>query len=470
MLFHPKNLIKSKGSFVFSNDLEAIAHPCLNNDTIKEFWCNFTFQCSTLRISESDQFIFSIGNAKVLPLDGSNYSINIEPTGICVYAENEKDLIHGFMTLLDRFKAIDTDEDEGLAIEVECCMIKDSPLVQNRMIHFCIFSETELWEIQRFVRFCGALKYTHIVLEFWGMLKYDCMKELSWSHGFAKEQIKPIIREANNLGIEVVPMFNHWGHAPAGRVMHGKHVVLDQNPSLQTYFSEDGWCWDIRKPKVKELLRQIRNELIELCGDGSYFHIGCDEAYNFEFTVENMNFLCDFINEINDEMTALNRRIFVWGDMMLYRYEHYNPKSRYTCNAPTPEVEKYFLNRLDKKIIIADWQYRAMEFPVETSAVFQKAGFDCILCPWDEGKTQIDVALDTIKEQSMMGFMHTTWHTLSRGMHCVTLMGVGGFQDVKKYKGVNVCPPTAALLRKVMPVNGDYKKAGWGKFDVGCIW
>jgi hypothetical protein len=49
--------------------------------------------------------------------------------------------------------------------------------------------------------------------------------------------------------------------------MHGKHVVLDQNPTLQTYFSEDGWCWDIRKPKVRELFRKIRSELIELCGD-----------------------------------------------------------------------------------------------------------------------------------------------------------------------------------------------------------
>ena len=266
MIFHSQNVIKTNGNFNFYGDISAVAHPCLNKDIIKDFWRNFAFQSSALTICESKEFIFTVGNAKPLLLDGCDYSINIEPDGICVCAENEKNLIRGYMTLIDRFHAID--RDEALAIELECCQIKEKPLIQNRIVHFCIFPETELWELQRFVRFCSALKYTHIVLEFWGMLKYDCMRELAWSQAFDKEQIKPIIREANDLGLEIIPMFNHWGHASAGRVMHGKHVVLDQNPTLQTYFSDDGWCWDISKPKVRKLLRRIRDELCELCGNG----------------------------------------------------------------------------------------------------------------------------------------------------------------------------------------------------------
>ena len=468
MLFHPKELTPTEGCFVFSDHLHATAHACLNKAIFEELWKNFTYQASTVTFEQTNDFIFSVGNAQQLPLNGYDYSIHITPDGICVYAENKKHLIHGMMTLLDRFTAID--QGASIAIEVDCCQIRDRAMIQNRMIHFCIFAETELWEVQRFVRLCAALKYTHIVLEFWGMLKFDCMKELTWSHGFSKEQIRPIVQEANDLGLEIIPMFNHWGHAPAGRVMHGKHVVLDQNPALQTYFSEDGWCWDIRKPKVRELLRKIRRELIELCGNGTYFHIGCDEAYNFEFTEENMSALCEFINGISDEMNALSRRVFIWGDMMLYHYDHYNPNSRYTCNAPSEEVERYFLEHLSKRLIIADWQYWAYEYPVETCAVFQKAGFDCILCPWDEGRTQIDAALATIKDQSLMGYMHTTWHTLTKGMPYVTLMGMGGFENVEKYKTVTMETYTAALLRKVMPAGGAYEKAGWGKFDVGCRW
>ncbi len=468
MIFHPQNVIKTNGSFAFFGDVNAIAHSCLNKDIIKDFWHGFTFQSSTLNIAESEKFIFSMGNAKPLSLDGCEYSINVEPDGICVYAENEKDLIHGFMTLLDRFQAVD--RGEALAIQVDCCQIKDKPMIQNRMVHFCIFPETELWELQRFIRFCGALKYTHVILEFWGMLQYDCLNELSWSHAFTKEQVKPIIKEANDLGLEIIPMFNHWGHASAGRVIHGKHVVLDQNPTLQTYFSEDGWCWDIRKPKVKKLLRQIRDELIELCGNGSYFHIGCDEAYNFTFTKERMDFICNFINEISDEMGLKNRRVIAWGDMFLYRHSHYNPNNKYACNAPSSDVERYLLEHLCRDVIIADWQYDAIQAPIETVNTFKQAGFDCLLCPWDKGIAQTSSAFSTIKEQTLMGVLHTTWHTLSKGMPYVTLAAVGGFENIDKCKMPPIRTYSAALLRKVMPTNGDYAKAGWSKIQIDNLW
>ena len=320
MIFQPQSLKEANGSLLLCGSAYAVAHPCLDKEIFKELWQSFSFRASSLTVSACNALSFTMGNAQPLPLDGYDYTINIERGGVCICGKDEAALVNGFITLLDRFKAVDRD-DKTLA-EVQCCQIKDRAIVQNRMVHFCIFPETELWELQRFVRLCGALKYTHIVLEFWGMLKYDCMQALAWSHGFRKEQIRPIIREANDLGLEVIPMFNHWGHASAGRVMHGKHVVLDQDPTLQPYFSEDGWCWDIRSPKVRALLREVRRELIELCGSGSYFHIGCDEAYNFEFTEENTRALCDFINEIDEEMRAKKRRVIVWGDMFLYRHSH----------------------------------------------------------------------------------------------------------------------------------------------------
>lgn len=468
MLFHPQSTVNNVGSFTFFGNVNAIAHPCLNKNIIKEFWSNFTFQSSTLNVSECNEYIFSIGNAKPLSLDNCDYSINIEPDGICVFAENEKNLLRGFMTLLDRFHAVD--RDESLAVELDCCQIKDKPIIQNRMVHFCIFPETEIWELQRFIRFCGALKYTHVVLEFWGMLKFDCMRELAWQSAFTKEQIKPIVKEANDLGVEIIPMFNHWGHAAAGRVMHGKHVVLDQNPTFQTYFNDDGWCWDISKPKVKNLLRQIRKELMELFENGSYFHIGCDEAYNFEFTKENMDLICDYINEISEEVCSQNRRVIVWGDMFLYKHSRYNPKNSYTCNAPTPEAEQYMLKNLSRNIVVADWQYGSVQSPVETAEVFAKAGFDCLLCPWDRGTNQMKSVICTAKEQKLMGFMHTTWHTLSEGLPYVTYMAVGGFEDIERYTVYKYRTLTAALLRKVMPVKGDYVKAGWSKIQIGSLW
>ncbi|MDY3304889.1 MAG: hypothetical protein SOW78_11570, partial [Clostridia bacterium] len=92
--------------------------------------------------------------------------INVEPGGVCITAGNQKDLIYGFMTLLD---CIETNPYTG-DLEIECCELKESPLVARRMVHFCVFPDTELWELKKFIRTAGALKYSHIVLEFWGML------------------------------------------------------------------------------------------------------------------------------------------------------------------------------------------------------------------------------------------------------------------------------------------------------------
>lgn len=461
MIFlHPQNYQKTEGSFVFSGRVDALAHPSLNKDVIKEFWGNFTYGASSLSISETDDFVFSFGNAKKLPLDGNAYSVNVTKNGFCVSAENESDLIAGFMTLLDLLKATDL-EDESLAAELDCCEILETPLVKNRMVHFCIFPETELFELQRFVRFCGALKYTHIVLEFWGMLKYDCMKELGWSHAFTKAQVRPIIKEANDLGMEVIPMFNHWGHASGQRLALGKHVVLDQNPALISYFTEDGWCWDLKKPKVRRLLREIRNELIELCGEGGYFHIGCDEAYNFSFSEADMRMICGFMNEIEEELSQVGRRLIIWGDMFLYRYPHYINKDN--CNARSPETEQFMVGLLDKRILIADWHYSATEAPVESYEVFKKAGFDSVMCPWDKGLTQMLAITRTIKEQKLFGLMHTTWHTLaaSTGVPMAALAAIECFEDYDSKKTTRIRTYASMLWRKVYPIHGVYERAGW---------
>ena len=93
MVFNPRNIAKTEGSFTFSGNINAVAHSSLNKSIIKEFWHNFTFKSSTLNISESDEFVFSVGSVKPIALDGCDYSINIEKDGFCVYAENEKNLI-----------------------------------------------------------------------------------------------------------------------------------------------------------------------------------------------------------------------------------------------------------------------------------------------------------------------------------------------------------------------------------------
>ena len=464
MLFDPKDKSMTGGCFVIPRNTNAVAHTCLNKDVIKEFWSGFNFGTSELVVTECQEYVFTVGNATPIELDGNDCAISVTKDGIYLCADSEGDLMRGFMTLVDRIRAVD--DEDGLKTAIDCVDLRDSALISNRMVHFCIFPETELWELERFIRYVAALKFSHLIVEFWGMLKYDCLKELSWAHAYSKEQMRPIIKLANDLGLEVIPMFNHWGHAAASRVMYGKHVVLDQNPALCTYFSEDGWCWDISKEKVRALLRSIRSELIELCGKGDYFHIGCDEAFGFDLNkTEGMDTVCDFINEISRELAEVGRRPIAWGDMFINRHEDYN-KNAYFCLAPTRECEKYMHERLDKSVIIADWQYDCTEAPVETSLTLRDAGFDTLLCPWDRSFAKVNSCVNTAKQNALFGLIHTTWNTLDIGTPYVLVSGVGGYGDSTHYHYTLACNHAATLLRKVYRTDGDYRRTGWHKKQI----
>ena len=414
MLFDPKDKFLTGGFFVIPQKTHAVVHPCLNKGIIKEFWSGFNFGASELEITECQEYVIRIGNADPLALGGNDYSINVTPDGICVCAESESELIRGFMTLVDRIRAIDSED--GLKTVIDCVNLRDSALIKNRMVHFCIFPETELWEFERFIRYVAALKFSHLIVEFWGMLKYDCLGELSWAHAYSKEQIRPIIKLANDLGLQIIPMFNHWGHASASRVMYGKHVVLDQNPALCTYFSEDGWCWDISKPKVRELLRSIRSELIELCGSGDYFHIGCDEAsipscpdcvkhsYSTLFKEQ--------VKEMSEYVNSLGARTLMWHDMLLDKDDpRWKSKDGSKTNSIVAKGTKEtasVVNELPKDVIICDWYYRNPRESYPNWDYFKSFGFDVIACPWDREGT-VDMITKAPKA-GLKGILGTIWN------------------------------------------------------------
>ena len=465
MIFHPKSEQTQPGRFLLPEVACALCHPCLEKGILQELWQNFSLGTSQLLLRKAEGFSFLLGEAEALPLGGEEYTINITPHGICLAAEGEQGLLRGFMTLLDR---LEWGEEGAFA---SCCQIRDRGVLANRMVHLCIFPETQLWQVERFIRFAGALRYTHLVLEFWGMLRYDCMQELAWPCAFTKEELRPLIALAKDLGLEVIPMFNHWGHATQSRVLHGKHVVLDQNPRLQEYFSPDGWCWDIRKEKVRQLLGQIRKELCDLCGPGGYFHIGCDEAYSFDLSLEeNRVAICRYINEVAEALRGEGRETILWGDMFLFHHPHYDESNRYTCSSPSAECEAQMLGMLDKRLILADWQYDVKHYPVETASVFAKAGFRCLLCPWDRGVAAVNACLQTAKRQGLFGVMHTTWHTLSAGMPYVLLSALQGLEEERSLRDPQARTHAAALLRRVYPSGGVYERAGFSERQVGFLW
>ena len=467
MIFSSDAFKKADGAFRFSGNIKAVAHPCLAKPIFTELFRGYAFRHAEISFEETGALMLSVGGASPLSLDGKDYAISITKDGFSLAGASEQDLIHAFFTLADRIYAEETKD--GTELCIDCGTLCESAKIPVRMVHFCVFPETELWELARFVRLAAALKYTHLIVEFWGMLRYDCLAEMGWPSAYTKEELRPILSEAKALGLSLIPMLNHWGHATASRVMHGKHVVLDQNPALQTLFDADGWCWNIESPKTRALLRAARKELCELFGAGEYFHIGCDEAYNFDLTKkDNRDAIVSYLNEISEELSAMGRRAIMWGDMLLAPDASYQPKL-YTLS-PNKEAADDLLARISKHILIADWQYEPQKAPVETAAVFTRAGFDCMLCPYDMGMAPMRACTATAKDQALFGLLHTTWHTLSTGIPYVSLAAKGCFEDISDTNRNATQTATAALLRKIFPVGGDYRKSGFAKYQVDTRW
>lgn len=465
MFFEHRSMTRQDGRFVIPECVTARCGTTLQRLILREFWKNWTFCRSALSFAAQDGLCFEIGQAKRPALDGRAYAIAVEPSGISMVAENERAWIDGFMTLIDLMEI-----DQSGIVSIPSCMLRERAAVETRMIHFCLLPDTALWELEKFIRYCGALKYTHIILEFWGMLRYDCLAALSWKHGFRKEELRPLIALANDLGMEVIPMFNHWGHASQSRAMHGKHTVLDQAPHLAELFSADGWRWEIGSDRVRSLLRQIRGELIELCGKGSYFHIGCDEASGFGYTQGEMETVTDYINELSRDLAAQGRRTIMWADMLLYREKSADKTECYTTSAPNADCMAYLLDRLDRSILLADWQYDQKQYPIETALQLQGRDRQVLVCPWDRSFENLEACANTVKHHRLNGILHTTWHTLSGGTMHVGQTARLCFGSERCDTWFDAANKMATVIRKAAPTNGDYERAGWAKCEIGvCV-
>ena len=428
-----------------------------DNAVIEEFLQNYTYGAKWNVIRNLKDNCITMGNYKESNRGNAEYIINATDDGVYIEGKDYSATMRGFLSFLEKIKYSASED----YFYIENCCITDNPLIDFRCVHLCVFPETKIDFLKKCVRSCAVAKYSHIILEFWGMLKFDCMKELAWPFAYSKKEIKNIVSEANALGVEIIPMFNHLGHASACREKNGKHVVLDQNPRYEYMFESYGWIWNFKRDDVYELLSKVRDELIEVCGKGSYFHIGCDEAYSIGDDKSKALEMAEYLNSVSADLRAKGRRTIMWHDMLLSKQEF----EGYVANS-SKEISDVLMKNIDKSIIIADWQYSCHNETWKTSKKFKENNFDVVCCPWDKNQN-ITEAIDTVTSDKLYGIIHTTWHTLFSGFREMIYAGVASYgadnenqNDVRRF----YC---ASVARKVMSAYGEYEKCGWSEEMTG---
>lgn len=465
----PQKVAWGSGVYEFGKELNCYCNldDPLVLETMQELWQNFTMGVGQLNIQPSKklpQFAAAIGTkepAKAPTLEaGFEYSLAVTQEGMAFAAADDKGLIHAFFTALQLINARSLEEGkENFAAPF--VTISDRPDLAFRGIHLCVFPETKLVLLEKAVKLAGLMKFTHVVLEFWGTLEYDAMPELHWrDHYFTKEEVKPLINMIRGMGMEVIPMFNHLGHAAAARECFGRHVILNQNPKLAMLFEPDGWTWCLSNPDTLKLLKQIREELMELCGPGAYFHLGCDEARSYATCdlcsqKHGPEMLADFLNDVSGELKAQGRRAIIWGDALLDHRQWQAP------NTATGEEIPKALPLLDRDLMIADWHYSILDSNVPTAKHFKEQGFDVVLSPWDNYENMRGLA-EGAKLLGISGVLATTWDRLPGYLRRIPYMAAAMWSGSEEHLSRT---QTASILRKLV-LTEKFEDAGWNKWEV----
>ena len=444
--------------FKIEKETVATADPKMNNASVRNLWRGFTFGTSTLTVKAGAACRFIVGQPQLPTLpDDAEYIIAADERGLAVVARDYPSLMRGYAALLLKIDNVDNAGTLGIVSITERSTYK----LKNRMVHFCIFPETDILMLRRYLRLSAILGYTHAVLEFWGSLQLDCLPALAWrDHSFAKNEIRDLICEMRELGIEPIPMFNQLGHASASRVSTGKHVVLDQDPSKYALFTQDGWSWNTFNPAARKLLSSVRAELYELFGKGEYFHAGLDESYSYN-PPHMFETLPEYLGELTHTIAAEGRRPMIWMDMLLPAEAYGDGMHAEECSNKTPEACRRVIEALHPSTVLVDWQYGIKKAPVPTSLYLKSSGFDIMGAPWlnvENGKAHIDTAADN----DLFGVMLTTWHTLPKDGQSILRFAKNFGAASSPYSPI--CTrntETATLLRKVTFEPLTYEQTGW---------
>lgn len=358
-----------------------------------------------------------------LKADGYNLLIN---ENLCEIQSSCINGIHNAMKTLRQLA-----ESERCVLKATChnlpsVRIEDQPAMTFRGIHFCWFPETTLWEMEKNIRMAAYYKFNYAVIESWGMIRLDSHPEYCWEEfAVEKREVKRLVNLAADLGLTLIPQVNLFGHASSSRCGTGKHMLLDRFPEYAPLFEPDGWTWCLSNPHTRKYLSDIVLEFYELFDKPSFFHIGCDEAYNAGSCS-----LCadEYPKKVKDHILFFHKlfaerdtRIMMWHDMLLCRDD---PRwdGYIVCGHSKNGLQNLY-EELPHDIVICDWQYGTAikdekRAPWPTSSFFHECGYEVLVCPWLEAAGTKDLG-KFVKQNHLFGLLETTWH-LYRGSHNMT--------------------------------------------------
>lgn len=294
--------------------------------------------------------------------------------------------------------------------------VKDSPALAFRGLHICWFPELSREFIEHQVRLAAYYKFSHVVLEPWGVWQSERFPFLSVPGGqMCVAEARRLSAIADDLGVTLVPGFNVFGHATGLRAASGKHATLDFHPERQTLFEPaNGWNWCLSNPETEKAIHGVIAEMHEAYGNPPFFHIGCDEAdpptcARCRAVKPYAKLVERHIASVAGFVRQRGARAMMWHDQLL---ESGKWKPFYATG--DKDLAK-MIETLPRDIVVCDWYYggdqrdkdRRLHYP--TLDLFKSKGFDVITCAFDK-RAGIVAQGEYANRHGLFGFMETVWH------------------------------------------------------------
>ena len=106
--------------------------------------------------------------------------------------------------------------------------------------------------------------------------------------------------------------------------------------------------------------------------------------------------LARYLNGLAAELDEQGRRAFIWGDQFLDAQAWKG--TGYIATSRPDQMTHLALEKLDRRLIIADWQYSLTEEEkIRSAELFSEKGFDVVLCPWDGGGAKNTVCSTSLR-------------------------------------------------------------------------
>ena len=159
------------------------------------------------------------------------YFLEIQTTHISITAGDRAGVMNACKTLRQLAEA----KRGGEGVVFQTLKIEDYPARKFRGIHFCVFPETTLAELEKNLRLAALHKLNYAVIEFWGNFPFESHPEFGWAdRKLDRNELKRILQVCRDNGLTPIPQFNILGHATASRVITGKNAFVYRLPELKS--------------------------------------------------------------------------------------------------------------------------------------------------------------------------------------------------------------------------------------------